>query len=64
MTELRVLQYRKSYRERHDSSSPQDKALRLIDVATVLINESGLKFLKGNKNDVWPSKCTHNYLHE
>ena len=64
MTELRVLQYRTSHREIIDSSSsPSDKALRLVDVATVLTNESGLKFLKGTKYDIWPSKYIIIFLH-
>ena len=57
MIKLRVLQYRTSHRGSYSSSSrPSDKVLRLVDVATILKNESDLKFLKGNKNDIWLSK--------
>ena len=50
--------------ETYGSTSPRDKALRLVNVATVLKNESGLKFLEGTKYDIWPSKCKHNQFHE
>ena len=56
MTELRVLQFRTNQGETCDGISPPDKALRLVDVATVLLNQSSLKFSKGNKYDIWPSK--------
>ena len=59
MTELRVLQYKRDQIEKCDGISPPDKALRLVDIATVLSNESGLNFSKGNKNDIWPSKCSY-----
>ena len=57
MTELRVLQYRRNHEERHNCQL--DNALRLVDVATVLKNSSGLKFSKGSKYDIWPSKYIH-----
>ena len=63
MTELRVLQYmyRRNHEERHNCQS--DKALRLVDVATVLKNSSALKFSKGSKYDIWSSKYIHIVLY-
>ena len=59
MTELQVLQYRTAYINVTPIVSNQvDQRLRLVTAALLRKDEiqSGLEFLIGDRNSVWPSK--------